>query len=59
MSDRPRVPPQPTQRGWTGPKTTTPWAIVATDGEEIHRFSITHDTAGLTRMDPQLLAAGV
>jgi transposase len=34
-------------------------AIVAPDGEQTHRFSITHDTAGLRCMIRKLLAAGV
>ena len=38
--------------GWTGPTTTTPCAVVAPDGEQITRFSITHDAAGLRTPGP-------
>ena len=34
-------------------------AVVAPDGEQIHRFSITHDAAGLRSLVKRLLAAGV
>jgi transposase len=34
-------------------------AIVAPDGEQTHRFSITHDAAGLRSLVKRLLAAGV
>ncbi|MFC4951260.1 IS110 family transposase, partial [Pseudonocardia sp. GCM10023141] len=34
-------------------------AIVAADGEQLQRFSITHDTSGLRTMVRRLLAAGV
>ena len=34
-------------------------AIVAPDGEQTHRFPITHNAAGLRSMVKRLLAAGV
>ena len=56
-------PPQPTA---PGPTAGVDWAtddhavaVVAPDGEQTLRFTITHDTAGLRTLVRKLLAAGV
>lgn len=51
-------PPRPTA-GVDWAKDDHAVAIVAPDGEQTHRFSITHDAAGLRSLVKRLLAAGV
>ena len=52
------APPRPTA-GVDWAKDDHAVAIVAPDGEQTHRFSITHDAAGLRSLVKRLLAAGV
>jgi len=51
-------PPRPTG-GVDWAKDDHAVAVVAPDGEQTHRFSITHDAAGLRSLAKRLLAAGV
>jgi transposase len=60
VTDPAGPPRQPTPTGgvdWA--KDDHAVAVVAPDGEQIHRFSITHDAAGLRSMIKRLLVAGV
>ena len=51
-------PPRPTG-GVDWAKDDHAVSVVAPDGEQIQRFSVTHDAAGLRNLDKRLLAAGV
>ena len=52
-------PPAPPTAGVDWAKDDHAVAIVAPDGQHTHRFSITHDAAGLRTLVKRLLAAGV
>jgi transposase len=52
-------PPAPPTAGVDWAKDDHAVAIVAPDGQQTHRFSITHDAAGLRTLVKRLLAAGV